>query len=414
MSNTNAIPSNQTSYRYVSAFLAFATQVGLAMTLGMLSPLGPYIREALNMNFTQFGLLFTFANGGTMVMLWITGPLVDKFGVRKVLLTGLIAMGFVIFIAGRTNAAVQLMGMELLVGITQSVAGPTGTKMVSTWFDSKERGTMLGVKQAGIPVASIIAGAVLPSICAAVGWRGAFNAVSVLLFALAVITALLYRDSDVMKEMLANNQSASRTRLRDVAGDVFTKDQILLAVGCMLLMGAQFVVSSNMSNYLSANALASLGDNARIVAGSVYSIACVAGVIGRVVFGMIADKKKAPKQTIMGMNVFAVIILFVIAFKGTTLSTTGAYVIFFLYGLTAFAFTGIQLALAADLTTMRAIGSAASFTLSLGFAGMMIMPPIFGAVVDANGFTAGYIFLAIASIVGLAILIPIQGKKVAE
>lgn|GEM_PF-2195892 len=409
-----AQPSAYSSnYRYAIALVAFFTQIALAMCLGCLSPLGPSIREGLNMNFAQFGLLFTFTNLGTMVMLNITGPLVDKFGVRTVLFVGQALMGALVFLGARTNAVWQLLALQVFVGICNSAAGPTGSKMVVTWFPPKERGAALGLKQAGIPVNSIIAGAVFPLIAAAGGWRLGFNILCVILWVSALLSAFLYRDSDVMKEMSGKN-AKQRVTWKEVAKDVFTRDIILLSVGLMFCMGAQYSVSSYMVTYLGRTFTAIGVGEPTIIAGRVLSIASTGGLIGRLIFGAVSDRifKGRRKSTIIGMNAFALVILLIIAFGADSFSVTMYFILMFLYGITAFAWTGLQLAIASELAGMKAAASAVSFTLSLGFAGMMLSPPIFGAVIDATGGNFWeWILLAAFTLIGIIIIIPVKEKR---
>jgi len=88
------------------------------------------------------------------------------------------------------------------------------------------------------------------------------------------------------------------------------------------------------------------------------------------------------------------------------------FILMFLYGITAFAWTGLQLAIASELAGMKAAASAVSFTLSLGFAGMMLSPPIFGAVIDATGGNFWeWILLAAFTLIGIIIIIPVKEKR---
>jgi len=118
------------------------------------------------------------------------------------------------------------------------------------------------------------------------------------------------------------------------------------------------------------------------------------------------------KSTIIGMNAFALVILLIIAFGADSFSVTMYFILMFLYGITAFAWTGLQLAIASELAGMKAAASAVSFTLSLGFAGMMLSPPIFGAVIDATGGNFWeWILLAAFTLIGIIIIIPVKEKR---
>ncbi len=410
--NTNTAqqpPEWSSGYRYTISFLAFISQISLAMCLGCLSPLGPFIREALGMNFKQFGLLFTLSNLGTCIFLWITGPLVDKIGVKKVLVGGTTLMAVFLFIASTLSTATQLIAIQLCLGICNSVAGPTGSKMVGTWVAPHERSLHLSIKQAGIPAASTLAGFILPVLCAATDWRTTYKFVAAFVLVIAILGAILYKDSSV----LIAEQAAGKAKpsFKDNAPLIFHKSFILMSIGCLLLMGAQFAVSSNLSNY-AAGVLGAAGGGtdeakaaAKIVAGRIYSYSTFAGIIGRLVWGWLADKFGEKKMLILN-NIIAAILLVILAVAGQNASLGLLTMFMVLYGFTAFAWSGIQLGMAANMTPPRAIATAISVTLSFAFAGMLLFPPIFGAIVDASGFKAAWIFLAVFTIIGCAIVAP--------
>jgi MFS family permease len=407
----NVAPLNEpqaytSNYRYMIAFVAFFTQVAMSFTLGSLGPLGPYLREGLGMDFHQFGLLFTMANFGTMIMLWVSGPLVDKFGIRKVLIVGQGLMGLLMIVGSQVGAAWQLIALEFFIGLTQSVAGPTGSKMVVTWF-KQGRGAAMGLKQAGIPMNIVIAGVIFPVLASLYGWRMTFNILCGILWCSAFASALLYRDSDVLKSMTGSHHIS----LKEVAKDVFTRDQIFLGVGCMFCMGTQFAVSSYTVSFLSelwvSGGMAQ--EIARASAGYIISLAAAAGILGRLVFGWISDKYNAPKWVLMVMNACGIVVLLVFAFMSQALNATAYTVLMFIYGFTCYAFSGVQLVFATMLSVMRAAAAAVSFTLSLGFLGMMIAPPIFGYAKDVTGgWTAGWLVLAILTAIGVVLIGPVR------
>lgn len=409
MSETVKTPKeHDSSYRFVIAFVAFASQVALASCMGALSPMGPYIREALGMNFTQFGLLFTMANLGAAIMLWVTGPLVDRFGVRQVLLAGHILMGILLVIAGRLTTATQLIALEFCMGLCNAVAGPTGTKMVSTWARPSERGTMLGIKQAGIPVTGIIAGFVLPPICATSGWRTAYTAVGATVIIVGIISALLYKDSSVL---LAQKNDAHKPSFKETAPMLANRDFILLCIGGFILMGTQFALSSNASNYgtavLSANGMDSAA--AKVLAGQIYSYSTAAGVLGRVIWGMVAGKSTS-RKTILYSNIMATVLLIALAVGGDKIGT-GSMWLCVIYGFAGFGWSGLYLAAAVPFVPHTASATAVSVALSLSFFGMLSFSPIFGAVVDRAGWTTGWWFLAIANVVGLLVTFLVKEKE---
>jgi Sugar phosphate permease len=402
-------------YRWVILNVAFFVQVCCSLVISCLSPLGPYIKEDLGISYVQLGLLFSVCNLGSMVILTFTGHLVDKAGVRKIMLMGQIILGICVAAAAITNAQWQLLLVLFLAGICNSIAGPTTVKAIVTWFAPKSRATAMGIKQAGIPVAGIVAGAVLPTVAIAFGWRAGIAIIGAVIALSGVISFMLYRDSDIMKEM--RKAGISNITWREVVKDVFTRDIVFLSVGCAFLMGVQFAFTSYLVVYLGGVFTAASVAAPVILAGTFYSINSAGGMIGRVGLGLVSDRLFGGKRkgTLIGVNAIGVIILLMMAFGVPGMGVIGIGILVFLFGLTAVSFTGLQLSMVSELAGFKASGVATGFTLALSFGGMMLVPPIYGYVVDAtSGYFWGWILLALLAAIGVALLLPIresQGKS---
>ena len=404
-----AKPSASSPYRWVILCVAFGVQIFCSLSLYSLSPLGPYIREGLSISNTQFGLLFTASNLGTMIMLTFTGQLVDRRGVRSIMLVGQVVMGLLVVAASLVGHFLPLAVLLFFTGICQSIAGPTGAASIVTWFSPKERATAMGIKQAGIPAAGIVAGLVLPAIAAFFSWRAALCIAGISIIVSGILSFLLYRDSDVMrqKQMTSSGAPAPAQSTRGI----LTRDIVLLSVGCGILMGVQFSFTSYLTGYLSELFTAMAVVSPLVLAGTYYSWTSTGGFIGRVGLGLISDRifHGRRKGTLLAVCVIGTLVLFLMAFWAPRIGTLGVGILVFVYGLTGVSFTGIQLSLVSEIAGVNASGSATGFTLALGFAGMMAFPPIFGAIIDATqDYFWGWLALAILSLIGVLFILPVK------
>lgn len=406
----NAEKSSASSpYRWVILCVAFGVQIFCSLSLYSLSPLGPYIREGLSISNTQFGLLFTASNLGTMVMLTFTGLLVDRRGVRSIMLIGQVIMGLLVVAASAVGHFLPLVVLLFFTGICQSIAGPTGATSIVTWFSPKERATAMGIKQAGIPAAGIVAGLVLPAIAAFSSWRAALCVAGVSIVVSGVLSFLLYRDSDMMKQKRESAKAAPAST--QSTRSILTRDIVLLSVGCGILMGVQFSFTSYLTGYLSELFTAMAVVSPLVLAGTYYSWTSTGGFIGRVGLGMISDRifHGRRKGTLLAVCLIGTLILFLMAFCAPHIGILGVGLLVFVYGLTGVSFTGIQLSLVSEIAGVNASGSATGFTLSLGFAGMMAFPPLFGAIIDAtHDYFWGWLTLAALSLVGVLFILPVR------
>lgn len=401
------------SYRWIILAVAFFVQVFCSMALYGLSPLGPYIRQDLAMSNTQYGLLFTVSNFGTMLMVTFAGGLVDKKGARIMMLAGQLVMGFALLAAAAAGTLRQFSCILFAVGVCQSVAGPTGAKAVLLWFEPSERATAMGIKQAGIPAAGIIAGVILPPIASAAGWRGALSLVGVLLILAAVLSFILYHDPSCAQQP-ARAPAKRKGTWRETLSRVLTRDIVILSLGCGILMGVQFAFTSYLVSYL-GDVLAVLGADAPVIlAGTMYSLTSAGGFAGRLGLGLISDKlfRGKRKGTMVAVNIIGTAVLLLTAAAMPNMSIILIAATVFLYGLTGVSFTGLQLSMVSELADIDASGSATGFTLALGFVGMMTVPAAFGSVADRTGsYFWAWLLLFGLSAMGTLLLLFVREKK---
>jgi len=397
----------ESGYRWAMLPVALMVQMCCAFPLSGLSPIGPYIRDGLNMTYAQFGLLFSAVNLGTVIMLAFTGHIVDKIGVRPPMLIGQILMGLLMAFTSLASSYWQILVLLFLVGICNSIAGPTTAKTIVTWFMTKTRATAMGIKQAGIPIAGVILGFAMPAACIAFGWRGAFIVIGCCIAASGVISFALYRDSEVMKEM--KRKGIASPTWRESSKDIFTKSFMFLCISGFLMMGAQFAFTSYLVTYLGKRFEALSIAAPVVLAGTFYSVNSLGGGIGGFFMGMVSDRvfHGNRKNVLIFVNALGVALLLLMAFVVSSMGVVGIACVVFLYGVFDISWTGLYVSFATELAGFKSAGAGSGISLLSGFAGMLVLAPVFGAIVDTTGgYTMGYVTMAILTFVGILFLIP--------
>lgn len=270
----------------------------------------------------------------------------------------------------------------------------------------------MGVKQAGIPAAGIVAGIILPPVASALSWRTAWALVGVFLLLSGVLSFLLYREPANMQQG-QRTSAAQKTDWRVTVKRVLTRDIVILSVGCGILMGVQFAFTSYLVSYL-GDVLTALGVALPVIlAGTMYSIASAGGFAGRLGLGLISDKifKGRRKGTMVAVNVIGTLVILLTAIAVPKMSIPFIAVTVLLYGLTGISFTGLQLSMVSELAGVEVSGSATGFTLALGFLGMMTIPTAFGAAVDRSGYFGGWMLLFALSAIGTLLLLFVKEQK---
>lgn len=147
--------------------------------------------------------LFAFGFGGP-----ISGALIDRFGIRRVMLGGLAltAAGLFPLVGLRDLWQLHLL-WGLVVGIgTGGIANVLSATVAARWFN-KYRGMILGLLGAATAMGQLIFIPAMIAISASSGWRTAVTVIAVAL-AVAIVPVLLFmkdRPKDVGLEMIGGN-----------------------------------------------------------------------------------------------------------------------------------------------------------------------------------------------------------------
>jgi MFS family permease len=137
------------------------------------------LKTALNLNPLQLGYLFSaffWTYAGFMVL---AGWMVEKYNVIWVYAIGYLIWSLATALTGLANSFVVLFGLRLLLGMSESVAYPSYSKILAAGFPERQRGMANGLLDAGSKLGPAIGLVVGGSILAHFGWRMLFVSIGV-------------------------------------------------------------------------------------------------------------------------------------------------------------------------------------------------------------------------------------------
>jgi MFS family permease len=159
----------------------------------------------------KFRDLLTFAIAGLLGP--VVGYLADRFGVRRLMMTGSVLLSLALVLYARIGSAAGMYGVHVILAFVLLTCGLiVNVMLVSRWFVRK-RGLALGVLTGGASVG----GAAFPQVCAwllnAYGWRTSFTILASLGGVLLVLVLLLVKEypADVGLEPMGAGDAAART-----------------------------------------------------------------------------------------------------------------------------------------------------------------------------------------------------------
>src|SRR5207249_107315 len=153
----------------------------LAQTVANVGPLGipaiaSLIRDDLGLTLTQAGSFLSVYYLGPVTMSFFAGMLADRWGTAKTLVLGqaLIAGGLLAAsAAGSYGVLLALLG---LAGVGYGTLNPASTTAAMSWFPPRQRATVVGLKQVGLPFGGMLGAALMPALALRLGWRWALAA----------------------------------------------------------------------------------------------------------------------------------------------------------------------------------------------------------------------------------------------
>jgi MFS family permease len=180
-------------------FLALVTVGGLINYVAnmLIPPLLPILQEEFSITSFEAGLLVTGYMGAYALAQIPSGLLGEKFGRRRVMVTGMAGSAVTSLLVAFSHTYVQVLLLRILFGGFSGNYYTPATSFLAQRFNEKERGTAQGILMMGVPAGTALAPLLAIPVSEQWGWR-----ISFLLVALAgiAISILFYALTEEKKE----------------------------------------------------------------------------------------------------------------------------------------------------------------------------------------------------------------------
>jgi|GEM_PF-1138206 len=171
----------------------FADRVIYSLNWLAVAPAQPAIAYELSLNITSLGLLGTLFLVGIGSFQLPAGMVATRFGARNTAIAGLAASSLFAGLSGLAPSFETLLALRFLTGVSMAFFFGPGIAFFTPLFPARERGTALGVYNAGFHAGTLLALGVWPVVIAATGWRMALLLPGIVGIVLTLITAYLTR-----------------------------------------------------------------------------------------------------------------------------------------------------------------------------------------------------------------------------
>lgn len=369
-----------------------------------ITALTPFVKAEFSLSNSGVGLLLISMYAGYLLTLLPGGLLTDWIGERRVLAGSFLSIGFggTLLVAFDSYLA-AVVGLFVL-GLGYAPVPSATNKGIFDWYPPGRRATGLSIKQTGVMGGSALAAAVLPTVAIARGWRVSMALVVAAVVLSLGIVAAYSRPSDAPLQA----RDATLNLLEHVWGmlALARNPRFGPLLVCGFFFGAsQFTLTSYVLLYLTE----SIAIDAA-VAGLLYTGMLLAGAAGRIVLGVVTDSYFADRKYLLLAGIGALATLAYVPVAALSAGTPTPLVALALVGLggVALGYNGVYLTMAGELVDADETGSGTAVSVLVIIGGAVLVPPIFGYVVDATG---GYA-LGLSLLAGLTLVAALSSLRI--
>ena len=243
------------------------------------------------------GMTLDFLAMGVAAFGW--GALSDRFGPRIVVLSGSLLLGLGLALASR---ATSLLEFQLIYGIVVGVAaGAVFAPMIATvtgWFD-RHRSLAVSLVSAGMGVAPMTISPFAQWLISAHDWRTAMLTIAIGAWVLLVPAALLVRRPPEVTAASPGMPAEGGEGMK--VGQALRSPQfIVLSLTFFCCCAAHSGPIFHTVSYALACGLPAM------TAVTIYSVEGLAGLGGRILFGLLGDRYGARRIVVIGLMVQAI------------------------------------------------------------------------------------------------------------
>lgn len=326
----------------------------LALSLGVEASLIGY----------QMSLIYGAAMLGSMSFAWM----VARYGGCRTTQIGM-ACCVVGLAAGFHSSIAALAVTSILIGVAMSINLPAAAHLLFRFSPPQHRNFIFSLKQTGVPLAWALMALIAPTVTLTWGWRWALALV--LLSALATLLAM---------QPARERWDDDRRPDLPVRARVFEGVQLVWRLPALRWLGVAAFGMAFVQLCVSTFTVIMLvkeGGYSLVEAGLMLSVAQIAGVLGRIAWGWLADRTHDTLRVLHGLTAGMLLCCIAIAFLQPGWPVLMTAVLFAVFGATAIGWNGLYTAEVARRSPPGQVSIATGGAMVWNFGGILAGPTAF-------------------------------------
>ena len=373
---------------WLPLLVTLAVQAMVSMALLTVPVMATVVAQALGVSATLTGVYVAIAYIGAIFASLASGSAVARFGAIRVSQVGLLLCA-----AGLAACALpSWVGLALgafLIGLGYGPVTPASSHLLALTTPPHRMALVFSVKQTGVPLGGMLAGALVPGLVLFGGWQATLLVVA----AANVVCALA-------SQPLRAGLDADRRSDRVLAfGNLLQPLRLVLSQRALARLAAFSLVFSAMQLSLSTYLVTYLQealDYGLVKAGLALSVAQIGGVVGRIAWGYVSDRWLGARRSLALLAGLMEISALATAVLDAQVPPVLVFTLLVIFGASAIGWNGVYLAEVARRAPPGMASTATGGTLAVTFFGTVLGPALFGALAaSGGGYRAGFAAMAV-------------------
>ena len=360
----------------VALALTLLAQATIALTASTLAVLAPVAQADVGVAASSIGIFSALIYATAALSALFGGTLIARRGAVRVSQYCLLLTGSGLALCALAHPVALVVG-ALVIGCGYGPITPAGSEILVARTPERVRNLVMSIRQSGVPVGGAIAGVAVPMLLLAFGWKAAVLAIAALSVLCAFgLEAVRGRYDSIRRDTALTPRPSLASLLRMVFAHAELRHG---ALASFVYAGIQVCMASYLVVFLTERALLTL-----INAGFAFSAAMVSGVVGRVLWGIVADYIGSARIVLGTLGVVMALASFTISQVTPGWPLPAIVALCVVFGASAIGWNGVYVA---EIIRIAPAGNVALMTgasLAFTYFGVVIMPVLFWVIVAVS------------------------------
>jgi MFS family permease len=374
----------------IALAITLAIQMFTALAATSTAVLAPVVGHDLAIAPKLIGVFVGIVYAGSMAASLVSGMFIERYGAIRVsqACVMLCATG-VLMVAGGTmlpgTAVLALAVAPLVIGLGYGPITPASSHVLARTAPPSRMALTFSIKQTGVPAGAALAGAMLPVLALQIGWRTTLALVAAAGIAIALTAQLVRVKLDTGRRPAP---MPSFARILAPLGHILRTPVLAeLAIVAFVYAALQVCLMSFLVVYLTESLGYSL-----VAAGLALTVANLGAIVGRILWGAVADFHVAPRTLLGLIGMAAGACAWLTAAFGADWPVAAILALCGVFGATAIGWNGVQLAEVARNAPADKVGAITGAAGFITFGGVVTGPPAFALIAAlTGGYRAGFV-----------------------